>query len=133
MSQMFPKSPGYDFIELKLEVKVKVSDPVTVYDTVAPRCIHIQTSLGFLLQIVYEICSEHDFSWSRSHCDPETVCNTPWPPRCISKPNLRGSYLILYRRYFSRTEARGQGHSELETVCDPQDVCTHQIWDSYVK
>ena len=37
---------------------------------------------------------------------------------------------------FSRTETRGQGHSDLETVCDTsqlQDVSTHQIWGSYLK
>ena len=35
----------------------------------------------------------------------------------------------------SRTEDRGQGHSELETVVDtlwPNDVSTYQIWEFYL-
>ena len=37
---------------------------------------------------------------------------------------------------FSRIEARGQGLSDLKTVCDtqqPQGVSTHQISDPYLK
>ena len=36
----------------------------------------------------------------------------------------------------SRTEARGQSHSDSKTVCDtpqPEDVSTHQMWNSYLK
>ena len=36
----------------------------------------------------------------------------------------------------ARTEVRGQGHSDLETVGDlpgPQDVSTYQIWNCYHK
>ena len=38
--------------------------------------------------------------------------------------------------FFSRIEARGQGHRDPMTVCDtqrPQGVSSHQIWDPYLK
>ena len=41
-----------------------------------------------------------------------------------------------HRHDFSRTEARGQGHSEPSTVCDnlrSRVVSTYQKWDSYIK
>ena len=40
------------------------------------------------------------------------------------------------RYFFSKTEDRTQGNSDTEwysTLRDPQDVSTHQNWDSYVK
>ena len=49
---------------------------------------------------------------------------------CLNVTNARKDEGI------SRTEARGQGHSDSKKVCDtlqPQDVFTHYIWDSYLK
>ena len=49
--------------------------------------------------------------------------------------SFKESLLAEFLRFFPKTVARDQGHSEPENVCDtmlPQGVSTNQILDSYV-
>ena len=63
-----------------------------------------------------------------------------WPPRNgSSRDTSVDSYLTMLDRqfFFNLPKLRpGQGHGDLEIKCDtqrPQDVSTHQIWDSFLK